>query len=743
MAIVSTEMTMLGDRYDVVRTVSQGERATVYQALDTRFGRPVVLKVYDVGPGTDRDELMNEVRALLSIPAHRSLPVVRQDFYTDDHSQYVVVIDWVAGTDLEQLLDEQGDPGLPLSEVLADVEQAAEALDHLHAQAPPIVHGDVKPANLVRSTDGRIVLVDFDIASAQAGQHRGTAGFVAPEVWGGAKPTSAADVYGLAATIWTLLNGRPPDSGRGEWPGIDPAATGAIASALRNALQPDPSARPHSAAKLVDRLRRAARTDLPHGMVAFVATEVVNTGALWDDDADEFGHATTRLRALVGRIVERCGGHVVRAEQDRTVAVFGEASAAVGAALGLQEELRGANALSFDLGVRIALEVGEAELVDGVYVGAAVDRVAWLRSLAAPGAVVTSMRSAEVLRDVVDDDTVIVDCGTVTNRARPSGMAVCGLARRGHEYASRIDPTCVDGEPSETAAAVPAVRDGSGRGRLMVDSVQHPAALTGALVAGLALIYLIVLAPAVGFGALALVLLAVAVGVAVVSFVRQYSMGYEEEEARRELEQIGREEAEAARRRADDMRTRRRELEAELSALSDPSSRRGLDALTQEFEAVERELSRERDGAMTSYAHVIPDLAAQTYMAGLSVLNQALGLLEESASPRRQRLEAQLLEVSDWLADPGNVDGSERHRREDRLHLYEHALTRLDEAQDGARDALLEVERCEHTLHDARLQLAAMRAGGASDSAESVIATLEANIQRVREVQDELRKLQY
>jgi hypothetical protein len=739
-----TEMTMIGDRYDVVRTVSEGERATVYQALDTRFGRPVALKVYDVGPGTDRDELMNEVRALLSIPAHRSLPVVRQDFYTDDGSQYVVVIDWVAGTDLEQLLDEQGEPGLPLSEVLDDIDQVAEALDHLHAQAPPIVHGDVKPANLVRSADGRIVLVDFDIASAQAdGQHRGTVGFVAPEVWGGAKPTPAADVYGLAATIWTLLNGRPPGSGKGEWPGIDPVATGAIAAALRNALQTDPSARPRSATKLVERLRRAAHTDLPHGMVTFLATEVVNSAASWDDDDTEFGDATTRLRALVGRIVERCGGHVIGAEQDRAVAVFSEASAAVGAALGLQEELRGPKPLGLDLGVRIALEVGEAELVDGVYVGAALDRVGWLRSVSAPGAVVTSMRSAEVLRDVVDDDTAIIDCGRVANRARPAGMAVCGLARRGYEHASRVDPACVDDEASAPAAAVPATRDHSGRGRLMLDAIQRPVALMGALVAGLALIYFVVLAPEAGFGAPAVALLAGAVAVAVVSFARQYSMGYEEEVARRERERLEREDAEAAHRRAEAMGKRRRELEAELGSLSDPTSRRRLDALTQEYAAIERELTRRHGGELTSYAYVIPDLAAQTYMAGLSVLTQTLGLLEESASSRRRRLEVELLEVSDWLDDPQNTDEKERHRREGRLRLYEQALSQQDEAQDGACDALLEVERCEHTLHDARVQLASMRAGGASDSAESVIETLEANIRRVREVQDELRKLQH
>ena len=80
------------------------------QALDTVHDRLVALKVYPV-TDVDRDELLAEARLLMSIEPHPGLPVVRGDFFTHDGDRYVVVMNWVDGTDLQQVLEEQGDPG--------------------------------------------------------------------------------------------------------------------------------------------------------------------------------------------------------------------------------------------------------------------------------------------------------------------------------------------------------------------------------------------------------------------------------------------------------------------------------------------------------------------------------------------------------------------------------------------------------------------------------------------------------
>ena len=93
-------------------------------------------------------------------------------------------MDWVDGTDLATLLRDRGRPGLAPSSVLAYLSQAAEALTHLHSQVPPVIHGDVKPANLILTTGGQIKLVDFGISSAPNALRRrvGTPGYRAPEL---------------------------------------------------------------------------------------------------------------------------------------------------------------------------------------------------------------------------------------------------------------------------------------------------------------------------------------------------------------------------------------------------------------------------------------------------------------------------------------------------------------------------------------------------------------------------------
>ena len=107
----------------------------------------------------DRDALLTEARILLGLPPHPHLPLVREDFFDGD--DYVIAMDWVEGTDLGRILHTDGRPGLPPSLVLRWLADAAAALTHLHTQDPPVVHGDMKPANLILTKGGRVSLVDF------------------------------------------------------------------------------------------------------------------------------------------------------------------------------------------------------------------------------------------------------------------------------------------------------------------------------------------------------------------------------------------------------------------------------------------------------------------------------------------------------------------------------------------------------------------------------------------------------
>src|SRR3954464_7104586 len=193
-------VTLVKDRYEVLSTLGSGGEAQIVKALDHQHDRFVALKIRPVRDHAAREELLGEARVLFALPPHSSLPIVREDFFDGD--TYVVAMDWVEGSDLATLLSERGHPGLAPSSVLAYLAQAAEALTHLHSQSPPVIHGDVKPGNLILTTGGRIKLVDFGLSSAPnlPRVRAGTPGYRAPELASGGVPSRASDVYALAAT---------------------------------------------------------------------------------------------------------------------------------------------------------------------------------------------------------------------------------------------------------------------------------------------------------------------------------------------------------------------------------------------------------------------------------------------------------------------------------------------------------------------------------------------------------------
>jgi hypothetical protein len=148
------------------------------------------------------------------------------------------------------VLRERQPRGLPVAEAVEYARQACEALDYIHAQQ--VVHRDVKPQNLILGDRG-IVLADFgvarELAPVTAGTVVGTPRFMAPEILAGSAPSPRSDVFGIAATLWTLLVGAPPSYGtRGRLRKVVPDATPAIESALYDGLELDPARRTPSAA---------------------------------------------------------------------------------------------------------------------------------------------------------------------------------------------------------------------------------------------------------------------------------------------------------------------------------------------------------------------------------------------------------------------------------------------------------------------------------------------------------------
>ena len=196
---------LLRDRYEPLVLAGVGGQGRVWRALDHQHERFVALKVRPAGKYGARSAVGRGPGAARPAPSSRTAAGARSASFVGDN--YVLVMDWVEGPTLARALADRGDPGMPVGEVLGWLEQVAASLDHLHAHDPRVIHGDVKPANVVLGPGGRAVLVDFGLAGGEA--RRGHAGLsCAPEVAAGCPHPGGG-----------RLRARRHRAGAAHWPG--------------------------------------------------------------------------------------------------------------------------------------------------------------------------------------------------------------------------------------------------------------------------------------------------------------------------------------------------------------------------------------------------------------------------------------------------------------------------------------------------------------------------------------------
>jgi non-specific serine/threonine protein kinase len=204
---------------DQAEAVARGGFGVVYRAHQGAFDRNVAVKVIS---GLEFDEdakrlFVNECRALGRLSEHPAIVQVF-DAGISSYGQAYVVMQFVSGGTLaKQLLDGPlaGDDLLKLANALIDGLSAAHDAGVLHL--------DVKPENVLINRFGYYVLTDFGIArltdSTRAfyrAEIAGTPGYVAPEVVDGARPSVAADIYGIGAVLFAAATGNPPHPMRTE-----------------------------------------------------------------------------------------------------------------------------------------------------------------------------------------------------------------------------------------------------------------------------------------------------------------------------------------------------------------------------------------------------------------------------------------------------------------------------------------------------------------------------------------------
>ena len=207
--------------YRIVRKIGEGGMGVVYEAVQESLGRPVALKILKEELANDRwfvERFLREARAAAAID-HPNITRV----YTAGSagSTYFIAMEFLHGKTVAEMLAQSG--RLSLEAACEIGAQVAEGLAHAHARG--VVHRDIKPANIMVTTCGTVKIMDMGLAKrltaetkegiTLTGQVMGTPQYMSPEqIKDSRSVRPATDVYGLGATLYHMLLGEPPFSGK-------------------------------------------------------------------------------------------------------------------------------------------------------------------------------------------------------------------------------------------------------------------------------------------------------------------------------------------------------------------------------------------------------------------------------------------------------------------------------------------------------------------------------------------------
>ena len=264
----------LSDRYRIEREIGAGGMATVYLAHDLKHDRAVALKVLrpELEPMLGAERFEREIRLAARLQHPHILTVLDSG---DTAGQLWFTMPYVSGEGLRARL--QRERQLPVRDAVRIAREAAQALQYAHEQG--VVHRDIKPDNILLTSDGSVLVADFGIARAidaastapltRSGVSVGTPAYMSPEQASGDEVVDArTDVYSLGVVLYELLAGEPPFTGATAHalmlkrltlapPSVRvvrPAVSESLDLAIQHALAPVPGDRLPSAAAFIDAL---------------------------------------------------------------------------------------------------------------------------------------------------------------------------------------------------------------------------------------------------------------------------------------------------------------------------------------------------------------------------------------------------------------------------------------------------------------------------------------------------------
>jgi serine/threonine-protein kinase len=202
----------------ILSLIGRGGMGTVWLGEHLFLRRRVAIKILHSDLSNDPEEMARFEREAIAAARLDHENIVRIHDVDEDHGRPFIVMEYVEGQDLEDIIRKRS--MLPVLTALNITRIVAKALEHSHALG--VVHRDIKPGNILIAKDGRIKITDFGLAREVGhrevplpdGTVLGTPFFASPEQIQGLAADGRTDIYSLGVTLYTIITGRRPFSGR-------------------------------------------------------------------------------------------------------------------------------------------------------------------------------------------------------------------------------------------------------------------------------------------------------------------------------------------------------------------------------------------------------------------------------------------------------------------------------------------------------------------------------------------------
>ncbi len=230
-----TKGQIINERYEIIKSIGEGGMANVYLAQDKILNRKVAIKVLRGDLANDEKFIRRFQREAIAASSLSHKAVVEMYDVGEDNGTYYIVMEYVEGKTLKQLLKKRG--SLTIPEVIDIMLQLTDGIAHAHDSY--IIHRDLKPQNIMISDDGAIKITDFGIAMAlngtqftQTNSVMGSVHYLPPEQASGKGSSTKSDIYSMGILMYELLTGKLPFRG-----------DNAVEIALKHMKDPIPSIR--------------------------------------------------------------------------------------------------------------------------------------------------------------------------------------------------------------------------------------------------------------------------------------------------------------------------------------------------------------------------------------------------------------------------------------------------------------------------------------------------------------------